>query len=86
MTRDRVDGLRVSGGLLPHVQPDEREAERRDTPQHVGETAVGNDPVAGRLERPVAEPQRLGQRVRRLVDLRRRNSPLRRHAVTSQML
>ena len=76
MTCDGVDGAGVSSGLLPHVQADEGEPERRDAPKHIRQAPVGDDPVARRVERSIAEAQRLGQRVGRLVHLGGRGDSL----------
>ena len=47
--------------FLPDVEPDQRQPERGDAAQHVGQPAVGDEIVADRAQRAVAEAQRLGE-------------------------
>ena len=53
--------------LLPDVEPHERDAEHRKTPQEIREPALGDDAVPRGVERPMAEQQRLRQRLGRFV-------------------
>ena len=50
--------LGVAVGFLTNVETNQGHAERRDPADHVGQAAVGDDAVAGALQRLVAEPQR----------------------------
>src|SRR5207237_6042270 len=58
---DELDRLGVTFRFLTHVEPHEREAKRREPPQHIGKTAVRNEAIACRVERVEAETQRLGE-------------------------
>ena len=46
MAGDGVERRGVPRGVLPEVEPDEREPERRGAPQHVGQPPVGDDASA----------------------------------------
>ena len=50
-----VERRGVAAGVLPDVEPREGQAERGEPPQDVGEAALGNDRVAGRAQRPIAQ-------------------------------
>ena len=68
--RDGIDGLGVPLGFLADVEPHQRHAEGRQAPEDVGQTAVGDDAVAGGVERAVAEQERLDELRHRLEHLR----------------
>lgn len=63
----RIEGARVALGVLPDVEPHEREPERRRPPQQIREPPVGDDLLAGLDERSVAERDRFDQFVDRFV-------------------
>ena len=69
-TRDGVDSLGVTLGFLPYVEPHERQAERGQAAEDVGQPAVGDDAVAGGVQRAVAEQERLDDLRHRLEHLR----------------
>ena len=68
--RDRIDGLGVALGFLPHVEPHQRQPEGRHPAEDVGQPAVGDDAVAGGVQRAMAEEQRLHELRHRLEHLR----------------
>ena len=65
--RNPIHGRGMTFGFLPQIQARERDAERRDTAQDVGEAAGRHHLVAGRHQRPEAELQRFGELRRREV-------------------
>ena len=61
MFGNRGERRGVARRVLPDIEPDEREAERRRAAQHIGEPAVRDDALAGLDERSVTELQRLDE-------------------------
>ena len=55
--RDPRDRLGMTGRLLTHVERRQHEPERRDAPQNIREAPGGNQPIAGRHERAMADQQ-----------------------------
>ena len=63
----RIERARVALGMLPDVEPHQREPERRGPAEQIGQPPVGDDLLAGLDERPVAERDRFDQLVDRFV-------------------
>src|SRR5437867_290134 len=59
-------------GPVAEIEPGESEAERGDTAEDVGEPTGGDQMIAGRFERVVAETERLGEVINIEVGLRYR--------------
>ena len=56
--RHRVERGRVARGVLTDVEPHQRQPERGQPAQDVGEPALGDDAVAGGAQRAIAELER----------------------------
>ena len=55
MARDRIERFGMPCRMLPKVEADERQPERRGPPQDVGQSSVGNNRLPCFHERPVTE-------------------------------
>ena len=73
--RDRIDGLGVPLGFLTDVEPHERQPKCRHSAEDVGQPAVGDDAVAGGVQRAVAEQERLHELRDRLEGFRLPGEP-----------